>query len=225
MWETRAHVVVSFAKERLEQTIPEALIVLGISCAGIVLGWIFYRIGDCCTYHKRERGHEKLIEEMKSRSRFRRGAVVRVIFMLLAIASVLVGLTIGFNAAGFNFWTIALGGGFLTLVATYSFGSSLQSATAYFLLNLSEKIEDDWVVELVGLPVKGTVVAIHILWVELQYEDESGEVVEFQVPTHLILSNVIKRYVGHLGSSSLKKKAKEQVQGVRLRKVDPSLNV
>ena len=221
MWENRAHVVVSFAKERLEHTIPEALVVLGISCAGIVVAWIFYRIGDCCTYHKRKKEHENLIiDDLKRNTRFRRGAVVRVIFMLLAIASLLIGFTIAFNAAGFNFWTIALGGGFMTLVATYSLGTSLQSATAYFLLNLSEKIEDDWEVEVVGLPgVKGTVMSIHILWVELQYKNENGEVVEYQVPTHMMLSSVIKRAIGNLGAQNLQKKASEQAHmGLRQRK-------
>lgn len=221
MWESRAQIVVSFAKERLEKTIPEALVVLGISCAGLVVAWIFYRIGDCCTYHKRKREHEKLvIDDMKRNSQFRRGAVVRVIFMLLAIASILVGFTIAFNAAGFNFWTIALGGGFMTLVATYSFGTSLQSAMSYFLLNLSEKIEDDWEVEVVGMPnVRGTVMSIHILWVELQYKNESGEVVEFQVPTHMMLSSIIKRVIGSLATQNLQKRALEQTQfGLRQRK-------
>lgn len=218
MWEHRARIVVSYATESLADTVPRALIVLGIGIAGFVAAWIFYKIGSCCAYKPRKKhaDEQKLIEEMKSRARFRRGAIVRAVFMILSVASILIGLTIGFHAAGFNFFTIAYTGGFITLVITYSFGSSLQSAMAYFLINISEKIEDGQMIEVEGTPVKGRVMSIGIFWVEIQYTDQKGKVKEYQLPTHMALSNIVGKEIGTIDIPQ-KTKMKEAPEGVRRR--------
>ena len=227
MWQTNARIAVTFAEQSLSESIPKALIVLGITTAGLVAAFIFYKVGECIAYKPRKhRQHEeKLIEEMKSRSRWRRGAIIRVFFALLAWASILVGLTIGFNAAGFNFWTVAFGGGIVTFVLTYSFGSSIQSAMAYFLINISEKVEDEWWIELEGTNVKGYVVAIHILWVELEFTDPSGRVKLYQVPTHMVINNIISQTVGSLQQPDLPKKKdnSSESKGIRHRLVAEDL--
>ena len=219
-WERNAHVVVSFATESLSKTIPEALVVLGISTAGFLLAYLFYRLGDCITYRRKDISpeHEAMLKEYRQRTRFRRGAVIRTICMLLALASILIGLTIAFNAAGFNFWTIALGGGFIGIVVTYSFGSSLQAMMAYILINISEKIEEGWLISIVGMPVKGRVESIHLLWVVLVVWDEKEKKdIEYQVPTQVILSSIITRHLDLSGDVHNKMKEHQELLQTRIR--------
>lgn len=193
MWEHKAKVAVSFATEKLAETVPQALVVLGIGLAGVVVAWIVIKIGQCLTQKQPSKRWERENNEYKEKTTYRRGAVVRVISMMLAILAVLVGLTIGFNAAGFNFWTIAFGGGIITLVATYSFNTPLQNVSAFLLISLTEKVEEGWFMQVNGMGVEGRVTGIHIMWVELEYLDEKKHLQEIQVPTVWFVNYAIRR--------------------------------
>ena len=193
MWEHKAKLAVTFATDQLAETVPQALVVLGLGLAGVVVGWIVIKLGECFTQKQPNKRWERENNEYKEQTTYRRGAVVRVISMLLAILAVLVGLTIGFNAAGFNFWTIAFGGGIVTLVATYSFNTPLQSVSAYLAISLTEKVEEGWYLQVNGMNVEGRVTSIHILWIEMEYLDENNHLQEIQVPTVWFINYAVRR--------------------------------
>lgn len=193
MWEHKAQLAITFAQDQLGQTVPQALVVLGLGLAGVVVGWIILKLGECATRKEAHKRWERENNEYKEKTTYRRGAIVRVFSMLLAILSVLVGLTIGFNAAGFNFWTIAFGGGIVTLVATYSFNTPLQSVSSYLAISITEKVEEGWYMQVNGMNVEGRVTSIHVLWVELEYLDENQNLQEIQVPTTWFINYAVRR--------------------------------
>ena len=95
---------------------------------------------------------------------------------------------------GVNFWTITLSYGILALVLNTAFGTSLRNAGAFFLSAWSDKIEEDWFVN-IGNQVQGRVVAIHILWIELEVgslKSKDGLTV-IHVPTYMIMGTIMKR--------------------------------
>ena len=172
---------------------------LGIALAGIVVAWIMIKLGECCTgahsskrweYDKSVNGAHKWKEKTSKSSH----SIIRLITMGLALLVATCGLWIAAQTAGFNFWTVVLGYGILSLIGTYAFGGMLRDIGAFFLLSLTDKIEDGYYIEVVGLGVEGRITAIHWLWVEVEYINPKTEnVVEIQIPTGFIMMNVIKR--------------------------------
>ena len=112
----------------------------------------------------------------------------------LALLSLTAGLWAGAHTAGFNFWTVVLGYGILALIGNNAFGTTLRNAGAFFLIALTDKIEENFVIEVAG--ITGRIVAIHILWVEiLELGDlENGRMKnEIHVPTYLLLDTIVRR--------------------------------
>jgi small-conductance mechanosensitive channel len=170
MWQTKARLAISFANESLASTIPQALIILGIGAAGILAAWIFIKLGDWIS---------KRSDNYKSQW--------RVIFMVLCFASVLISLTIGFNAAGFNFWTVALSYGFIALIFGSGMGPALQSTFAYALVSLSRAVEEYQHIEMDD--VRGQVEEIGFLQVLVRYSDpNSNRTWIHHIPTYQFLS-------------------------------------
>jgi small-conductance mechanosensitive channel len=108
---------------------------------------------------------------------------------LIAIAA----FWIAAQAAGFNFWTVVLGYGILSLVAANAFGQTLRDMGAFFLIALTDKIEDDWYIDVMGTGAQGRVDAIHMLWVELSVRDAEKNLIKVFVPTSVIMSNIVRR--------------------------------
>lgn len=197
MWQHEVQRFVGIASDEIRASTINSLIILSIGLGGLIVGWIFLKIGECVS---RRQSHKRWeVEDATNtyveKTTFRRGAVLRVFFMSLAIVSVLVGLTLGFNIAGFNFWTVAIGGGFVMWVVANAFGVTLAMVSAYLSLSITEKVEEGWYMQVPGVGVEGRVVSIHVLWVQMEYHDEEQGMVLIDVPTNLFISQVVKRPV------------------------------
>lgn len=194
MWEHRVQRAFAFSGQLLEDSIPSAMVILALFFAGLVLAWIFIRIQECITNRSSTKRWELENELYRERTTHRARAVIRVIFMLLAIASVLTGLVIGFYSQGYSLFSLAMGSGFLALLMTYGFGVSVQATFAYLLLSLTEKIEESWYLEVVGTGAQGRVTSINFLCVEMEYYNEqTNSWEEVQVPTHFFIQNIVRR--------------------------------
>jgi len=196
-------VVVDFATGQFFNQLPWALAAMAISSAGIVVAFIFIKIAECLT---KARSNERWIYH-QSKKKFDKQythstqSMIRLIFIILALMSVILGFWIGANTAGFNFWTLILGYGIVSIVITYSFGTVLKSAGAFLAIALTDKLEEDWVVSLSN-NVRGRVKGIYILWVELEdvtdlengtYKDTGIPPAEIQVPTWQFLDLIVRR--------------------------------
>lgn len=113
--------------------------------------------------------------------------------MLLAIITFLVGVTIGFNAAGINFWTLALGGGFVMWTVANAFGIPMASIAAYLIISVTEMIEEDWYVGIEAIHVEGRVKSINVMGVEMEYYDDEAGLLEINVPCTAFLQYPRKR--------------------------------
>lgn len=187
-------VVVEFGYDKLFHDLPWALLALAIGAGGLLVAYIFIKIAECMT---RSSSNKRFVYEdgrHKETTRKSWTSLVRLVAMCLAILSVVFGFWIAANTAGFNFWTVVLGYGILSLVGTYAFGSTLKNAGAFFLIALTDKIEEEWVLT-IG-EITGRVTAIHILWVEMvtipDLENGKPEQ-EIQMPTWQLLDGVIFR--------------------------------
>lgn len=190
---------VNIISEDFVENLPNVFIAIGLGLTGLVVAWIFIKIAECCTgtrsskrWKRYRNEHEKTVE-WKITTRKSKNSKIRFVLLCFAIVSVVCGFWVAAHTAGFNFWTVVLGYGILSLVATYAFGGMLRDGGAFFLIALTDKIEEDWWVEVVGLGVSGRITAIHILWVEVEYRDVDGNMEEAQIPTGFIMANVIKR--------------------------------
>jgi len=196
MWQHKVQLVVQFGGQLFEDTTWQGLIILSVTLGSIVVGWIVFRLSECLSHRQSHKRWELEASTQKYReiSTFRRGAVIRVLGMSLAIIVVLAGLTIGFNAAGFNFWTIAVGGGFVMWVVAKAFDVPLSNVAGYLLVSLTEKIEEDWYLQIPAMGAEGRVKSIHVLWVEMEFYDEpTKSIQEIHVPTISFLQYPIKR--------------------------------
>lgn len=171
---------------------------LGICLGGIVVAWILIRLAECYTrrqstrrWDKDSRGLEKT--KWKQKTGHSSYSLARLVAMLLGILAITIAFWIAANMAGFNFWSVVLGYGIISLIVTYAFGQPLRDGGAFLLIALTDKIEESWWVEIVGMGVEGRITAIHLFWVEIEYLDDNGNMEEAHIPTGYIMSNVLKR--------------------------------
>jgi len=187
---------VNIISEDFVENLPNVFIALGLGLAGIVVAWIFIKISECCTgtrISKRWKRDREDTLRWKSTTNRSKNSRIRFILLCFAIISAISGFWVAAHTAGFNFWTVVLGYGILTLVANSAFGGMLRDGGAFFLIALTDKIQEDWWIEVVGMGVAGRITAIHILWVEIEYLDTQGNMEEAHIPTAYIMANVIKR--------------------------------
>lgn len=181
------------------QDIGWYLLGLGVAATTILISWLILYLGDCCLTSCGKKA--SLVRPWQSfkyggatstskRSYARLGIILTCIVILVG------GFWIAFAFAGVSFWNVIFGYGIVTLVTTYAFGSALQSAGAYVLISMTNKIhEDDWL-EIVGMPLEGRVTAINILWVELEFIDlqcSEKSLRHMQIPTVYFITNAIRR--------------------------------
>lgn len=197
---TAPRVVVDVEADKFMENLPWALAALGIGLGGILVAFFFIKLGEWLTHARSAQRYEWDGEDRKFKetTRLRMQSLIRLITMALAILSLIFGFWIGAHTAGFNFWTVFLGYGILTLVGTYAFSSTLRNAGSFFLIALTDKIQEGWVVRIGN--VYGQITAVHILWVELrmirgdieQYgKDDMHN--EIHVPTWQFIDMVMRR--------------------------------
>lgn len=94
---------------------------------------------------------------------------------------------------GVNFWNILFGYGILVYVLGQMFGISLQQVGAYITVSYTDKIQEDYSLEILGMPgLKGTVAEINLVWVQLDVFDAKGAYVGFlHVPTVMFVNNPV----------------------------------
>ena len=185
-----------FASE-FTDNIGAIVLSFGIAVGGIFAAWILISLGECCTGIKSSRrwarnlAGSKKWNEHTGRSK---NSVVRLITMCLAILLCTVAWWIAAQTAGFNFWTVVLGYGILSMILNIAFGQLLRDVGAFFLIALTDKIEEGWYIQISELGVEGRVVAIQWLWVEVVYTNEQTKTVEeAQIPTGFIMMNILRR--------------------------------
>lgn len=168
---------------------------IGIAVGGLLIAYIVLWIAEKFTRSEsskrfRRDHHGKGYYETNRKSRH---AWIRLISMCLACVIAIGAFWIAAQAAGFNFWTVILGYGILSLVAANAFGQTLRDMGAFFLIALTDKIEDDWYIDVLGTGAQGRVDAIHLLWVELSVRDAENNQIKLFVPTGVIMSNIVRR--------------------------------
>ena len=189
-------IVVDFGIDFFSNNIWKGLASLGICVAGITLAWIFIKLAEWITYARSSERykHDPFTNQMLKTTKKTSQSVVRMVAMSLAILSVVIGFWIGASVVGINFFTITLSYGILAWVISTSFGVSLKSAAAFTLLAWTDKIEEEWFITVGN--VSGHIVAIHILWVELETKKRDKNILTvIHVPTYLLLDSIIKRTV------------------------------
>lgn len=190
-------IVVDYASDEFAKGLPWALAALGIGLGGVIVAWVLIKIAEWLT---KSNSLERDILDKKTGKHYKashrsQNNWIRLFFMSFAILALTFGFWIAAHTAGFNFWTVFLGYGIMSLVATYAFGTVLQNAGAFFLIAMTGKIEEEWWVEVMGLGAEGIIKAIHISWVELIYtHPETKERIQVDVPTSHFLTSVVKRY-------------------------------
>ena len=170
MWQTKTRLAISFATESLASSVPQAFIVLGFAAAGIVSAWICLWAGD---YFSRRAA-------IKNKSRW------RTFFLLLGIVLLLSSFSSGFNAAGFNFWTIVMSYGIFSLFVGTMYSEQLKNIGAYSTISFTRKIEEGYTIECNGKV--GVVHHIHFFWVSLYTKDKTS----IHLPTSWIISYPIE---------------------------------
>lgn len=186
--------------DSFREFLPTALISLAIALGGLIVAAIIVKMGECCTDSRSSKHWEKTlgvnnkIIKWHESTTFHKNAIKRTVMFGLAMFTSIFSFWIAAQAMGVNFWTIVLSYGILGLVATYAFGGPIKDMGAFLLISITNKVEEDWWVEVVGLGVQGQITAIHFLWIELVYKDvETGQLEEAQIPTGYFLASVIKR--------------------------------
>lgn len=178
------------------ENLPSALAALGIGAAGLVVGYFFFKLAEWISGAESEKRWERDTDQAKYVETRRHVArnTARIICMVLAIIAITMGFWIGSSTAGVNFWTIILAYGILSMLAGHAFGASLTNGGAFFVLTLTYKFNRGTYIEMTGQGAEGRIVAIHALWVELEFWDqEATDWVEYYVPTYMLLMSVVKR--------------------------------
>ena len=191
--------VINIISDEFIDNLPNIFIALGLALAGIVVAWIAVKFAACCTRARSSKRWKRSyndngLMEWKTETNWSGNSRIRFFWLCFAILSVVTGFWVAAHTAGFNFWTLIFQFGIFGVVITYSFGGALRDGGAFFLLSFTNKIEEDWWIEVVGLGVSGRITAIHILWVEVEYlNPKTNSMEEAHIPTAFIMANVIKR--------------------------------
>jgi hypothetical protein len=182
------------------ETLPWQLIAFAIAFGTMIVVWAILYFGDCClgspkTY--KQYNYNKDNAQYQKQTRRCGSSILRLSIIMSAVIVGALGFWIACNTAGVSFWNILFSYGVIALVATYSFGTALQSAGAYFLIALTNKITEGFYIEFVGMPVEGRVTAINILWIELEYIDPvTKRFKDMFVPTVNVISGIYLRNFG-----------------------------
>jgi small-conductance mechanosensitive channel len=187
--------------------IPWALIGLAISAGGAFAFYLCIKLAEIWTQKNSNTRYELVDQTYRETTKRSHNALIRLVLLTIGLAIAIASFWVASNTAGFNFWTVILGYGILSLIGTYAFGTTLKNIGAFFLINLTDKIEENWVVTVAG--VTGRITGIHILWVEVVpvHRDELGiydpavarkktgayPKSETQIPTWMFLDAIVKR--------------------------------
>ncbi len=171
-------------REDLPWMMVGASIMFGVA----VVLYLIIQSGRCCLGSAKPRPSRTRNSNKRSSRSF-----IRVLLVLLCTIVAFFGFWIAFSVMGVNFWNILFGYGILVYVLGQMFGISLQQVGAYITVSYTDKIQEDYSLEILGLPgLKGTVAEINLVWVQLDVFDAKGAYVGFlHVPTVMFVNNPV----------------------------------
>lgn len=225
LWSVAIHsprVVVDFATGAFFENWEKIAVGFSIVLAGSLLTWICVIIAEKLTNTSSSKRKQKSAARGYIEStRHSKNSIIRVVFIIIAITIFTFSFSIAFAAAGVNFFSLAFSLGLVALFTGTAFGSTIKNLGAFFMISLTNKIEEGWGIEVNNVYI-GEIKAIHIMWVELEktsietnpQSKETEKVVrEVYMPTSYFLDGPFnrrldpKRYKRFLQ----KKKEKEDV--------------
>ena len=192
--------LIEYASNNMWDMLPQSLLAMAVLLGGLIVWWIFKYIITRIWITKQTSVRLKSIQngqfifgtEVKRTG----GSIKNVILETIFIVGVVIIFWVAAHVAGFNFWTNTLVLSSIGLVATYMFGPALQNMGATYFLYLSDKVEEKTYIEVGVGPgkIEGYVLAIHPLYADLDYFDETSSTVRHrQVPTTMLLSLTVDR--------------------------------
>jgi hypothetical protein len=120
----------------------------------------------------------------------------RLFMILLMIAIFLVGMTCAANIMSINFWSIILGYGILAAVVITTCGEDMKSIYQYIKIASNARLSEGQWILFEGTNMQGKIVAINILYMELEYINEKCEEDSIRltsVPLYLLAVHPITR--------------------------------
>lgn len=115
-------------------------------------------------------------------------AYVRLGLIGFAFLVLAFGLWTAAQMFGLQFFSILLTYGLVTLIATYTFSTALQSTGAFLFLNVTAKVSEEDSIVIEGTRVEGTVIYIGILYTTLLTATQ--ELVH--VPNIVLMTNIVR---------------------------------
>lgn len=120
----------------------------------------------------------------------------RLFMILLMIAIFLVGMTCAANIMSINFWSIILGYGILAAVVITTSGEDMKSIYQYIKIASNARLSEGQWILFEGTNMQGKIVAINILYMELEYINEAGDRESIRltsVPLYLLAIHPVTR--------------------------------
>lgn len=120
----------------------------------------------------------------------------RLFMILLMIAIFLVGMTCAANIMSINFWSIILGYGILAAVVITTCGEDMKSIYQYIKIASNARLSEGQWILFENTNMQGKIVAINILYMELEYINEKCEEDSIRltsVPLYLLAVHPITR--------------------------------
>lgn len=222
MFGTRFKLTWDESVAQFAETLPWQLIAFTIAFGTAIVVWAIIYFGDCCLGSPMYTSYQRKHNEYHKQTRRCGKSIFRLGIVVFAIVVGTFGFWVACNTAGISFWNILFSYGIAAFVMTYSFGSALQSAGAYFLIALTNKVSEDWYVEFIGMPgVEGRITAINILWIEIEYIDPlTKKFRDLFVPTTNFISSIFVRDFGKEESDPaiLTQDTATKLTGLRIKK-------
>jgi small-conductance mechanosensitive channel len=190
LWRVPRDAVVILTDEFVD-ALPTVAVAVSLALGGLVAAYLVQRIGE---YLTSKQSHTTLTDKKTDKSwkavtvRSRNGWI-RLITMLVSLGLATAGFWVGAQSAGFNFWTLIIGYGIFSVVLGSAFGGALSDIGTFFLISLTDAVEEGQYILLHGMGLEMKITAIHFLWIEGVYVDSTLGKVEIRVPMRMLWSS------------------------------------
>jgi small-conductance mechanosensitive channel len=190
LWRVPRDAVVILTDEFVD-ALPTVAVAVSLALGGLVAAYLVQRIGE---YLTSKQSHTTLTDKKTDKNwkavtvRSRNGWI-RLITMLVSLGLATAGFWVGAQSAGFNFWTLIIGYGIFSVVLGSAFGGALSDIGTFFLISLTDAVEEGQYILFHGMGLEMKITAIHFLWIEGVYVDSTRGKVEIRVPMRMLWSS------------------------------------
>jgi small-conductance mechanosensitive channel len=200
LWRVPRDAVVILTDEFVD-ALPTFAVAMSLAAGGLVAAYLVQRIGECLTGKQSHTNYKRTttLAEKKTEKDWKavtvrsRNGWIRLIAMLISLGLATAGFWVGAQSAGFNFWTLIIGYGIFSVVLGSAFGGALSDIGTFFLISLTDAVEEGQYILLHGMGLEMKITAIHFLWIEGVYVDSTLGKVEIHVPTSTLMRNTFLR--------------------------------